>query len=99
MIVVDDAMIPAKVKQHDSRWSHMMSTLPGEEGTKELKIFATRVLGLRESYIQYEGQITEHYDLTKGKREQALKKGARAITWRQAAGILEAKGDGVEWTP
>lgn len=99
MIVVDDAMIPAQVRNYKSEWSHMMSTLPGEAGTAELVDFAKGKLKMIRGWIQHEGESREHFDLTKGKREEALRHGAAPITWRQAAEIMEAKEEGREWTP
>lgn len=42
---------------------HMMSTLPGEEGTKEL-VCVAKYLGLKPEWIQYKGTKRQHFDLS-----------------------------------
>jgi Protein of unknown function (DUF4031) len=76
---VDDAQIEAKVRNgrivHDDRWSHLVATTP-----RELHDFATRTLGLKRSYFQNHWPYP-HYDLTSGKRAQALANGAAPIEY------------------
>lgn len=86
-VYVDDAGIPAKVRNgsrvHDSRWYHLTADTPGE-----LHRFAEG-LGLKRSYFQggeKHGDLW-HYDLTEGKRQQAIKQGAQQVTWRDMPGI------------
>lgn len=55
--------------------SHMMSDLPGIDGTNELIGFAVR-LGLQKRWIQFTGTPREHFDLTESKHHLAIKKGA-----------------------
>ncbi len=55
--------------------SHMMSDLPGAEGTNELIGFAIK-LGLQKRWIQYPGTHKEHFDLTESKHKLAISKGA-----------------------
>jgi hypothetical protein len=65
---------------HTSRWSHLFA-----DTQEELHEFAAR-LGLRRSYYQGppEHEIW-HYDLTEGKRWQAIRQGAvTVITWRES---------------
>lgn len=57
------------------RTSHMMSDIPGEEGTKELLAFAVRIR-LQEDWIQHRGGSGEHFDLFDGAITRAAKKGA-----------------------
>lgn len=57
------------------RTSHMMSDIPGEEGTRELLAFALRI-GLKEEWIQHRGGSGEHFDLFDGAIGRAGKKGA-----------------------
>jgi Protein of unknown function (DUF4031) len=84
-VYVDDASIPAAVPNgqvvHDSRWSHLWA-----DTDEELHAFATR-LGLRRSYHQpaAEHHGFSHYDVTTGKRWQAIRLGAQAVSWRDAA--------------
>lgn len=75
-VYVDDASIPASVpnggRLHTSRWCHLMAdTLP------ELLQFADRI-GLRRSWVQDE-RSGVHFDVTAGKRRQAVAAGAIEI--------------------
>lgn len=97
-IYIDDALIPATVpngsRSVTSKWSHLMSDLPGDEGTRELIAFARR-LGMRPAWIQYRGTAKEHFDLTEGKRWQAIRLGAIQITYgHEGAALLAARRDG-----
>lgn len=78
-IYVDNAFIKAKVRQHDSRWCHMLSD---QEDPEELHLFA-EAIGLKRAYFQpaknYSPWWHQHYDLTEGKRKQAIAKGATEI--------------------
>lgn len=53
---------------------------------EELHAFAER-LDLKRAWFQQgsRGNVTAHYDLTAGKREQAIALGAVAETWREAS--------------
>lgn len=93
-IYVDDMRLQAKVGQFNSRWSHLMSDLPGEAGTKELLAFAHK-LGLRPGWIQHMGRTTEHFDVTDPKRLQALRLGAIPISYgHEGAALTHAKLSG-----
>ena len=90
MIYVDDIAIPATVRNgsrtHTSRWSHL--TADSEE---ELHAFAAR-LGLKRSYFQPGPDYAphwRHYDVTEGKRRQAIRLGARAVAWDKLPGIAD----------
>ena len=84
-VYVDNADIPASVpngnRVHTSHWCHMMAdTLP------ELLVFASRI-GLRRSWLQVK-KSGVHFDLTAGKRRQAVAAGAveievRSDEWRR----------------
>jgi hypothetical protein len=81
-VYVDDMLMEATVGRLTSRWSHMMA-----DSTDELVAFAKR-LGLRPAWIQHPGTWEEHFDLTEGKRLQAIGLGAMAIEcggdkWRE----------------
>jgi hypothetical protein len=95
-VYVDDASIPAAVGNgrvvHDSRWSHLFADTP-----EELHAFAAK-LGLRRSYFQPgrprgDGSPSRHwhYDLTAGKRAQAIRFGAQPVTSREAIEIIAAR--------
>jgi hypothetical protein len=87
LIYVDNAFIKAKVKQHNSSWCHLLSD---QQDPEELHLFAESI-GLKRSYFQ-PGQFCwwhQHYDLTEGKRQQAVAKGAKEIDIRQWIEIVE----------
>ncbi len=92
-VYVDDAHIPATVPngraRHTSTWCHLFA-----DTQDELHEFAAR-LGLRRSYFQPgrargDGSPSPywHYDVTASKRQQALRLGARAVTWRESLQII-----------
>lgn len=91
-VYVDDANIAARVQNgsrtHTSRWCHMTA-----DTTEELLTMA-RKLRLKDSWIQYPGTPLEHFDLTSGKRAQAVRLGVTEITWREGVAQLKAKRDG-----
>jgi Protein of unknown function (DUF4031) len=102
-VYVDDASIPATVAngraQHTSRWSHLFA-----DTQDELHEFAGR-LGLRRSYFQpgkprADGRPSPfwHYDVTAGKRQQAIRLGAQPVTWRDTAQIIRAREAAAERT-
>jgi Protein of unknown function (DUF4031) len=84
-VYIDDARIPARVPNgrvvHDSQWSHLVATTP-----RELHAFAARTLRLQRAWFQDHWPFP-HYDLTAGKREQALAKGAIAIRYGDAEAL------------
>lgn len=78
-VYVDNANIQADVANgnriHTSEWCHLMAdTLP------ELLKFANRI-GLRRSWLQNK-RSGVHFDLTAGKRRQAVRAGAIEIDTR-----------------
>ncbi|MFI6889936.1 DUF4031 domain-containing protein [Streptosporangium canum] len=88
-IYVDDAYIPAKVRQHISRWCHLFSDTSDEE----LHAFAAQ-LGLRRSYFQKPNgslQTHRHYDVTEGVRARAVALGAVEITRRAYVELINAE--------
>jgi hypothetical protein len=77
-VYVDDANIPATVAngraRHTSRWCHLFS----DTSDAELHEFAARI-GLKRAWFQKPDsplQTHRHYDLTAGKRRQAVAAGA-----------------------
>jgi hypothetical protein len=103
MIYVDDAGIQADVlneetgQTHSSRWYHLISD---QIDQTELHEFAVNKLKLRKSYFQPGKQLGrrdehdpsgDHYDLTEGKRQQAIKLGAKPIPASDLAAITMRK--------
>lgn len=92
-VYVDNARIPATVGGHTSRWSHLTA-----DTKEELHVFAAR-LGLRRTYFQTckAGNCPPatcphwHYDVTEGKRAQALRLGAAEMDIRQWGQLLAAR--------
>lgn len=96
-VYVDDAGIPASVQNgsvtHTSRWCHLVA-----DDEEELHEFALR-LGLRRSYFQIsklpapDSRAAQnwHYDLTAGKRAQAVRLGAVEVTSRQLSAIIDRR--------
>src|SRR6266487_6591438 len=95
-VYVDDSNIQATVPngraRHTSQWSHLFA-----DTQQELHEFAEK-LGLRRSYFQPgrprgDGSPSPHwhYDLTAGKRQQAIRLGAQPVTSREAVEIIAAR--------
>ena len=98
-VYVDDARIPARVGRLSSTWSHLIA-----DTQDELHEFASR-LGLRRSWFQDPTKTGKpfkakpgsraaqnwHYDVTEGKRRQAVALGAVEVTSREALAIIEAR--------
>jgi hypothetical protein len=80
-VYVDDMNLRADVPNGDhtvrGKWSHLFA---GTEA--ELKAFA-RKIGLKPEWIQHEGTHRVHFDVTAGKREQAIAEGATALTMHE----------------
>lgn len=64
------------------RASHCMSTLAGQAGTDELVAFAIGI-GLRPSWIQNQGEPTEHFDLFDGAIDRAIRAGVTVVPSRE----------------
>jgi hypothetical protein len=98
-VYVDDAAIAATVGRITSRWSHLIA-----DDQDELHDFAAW-LGLRRTWFQDPLTTTRglhptpgsraaenwHYDLTAGKRAQAIRLGAVPVTWRQMVEIINRR--------
>lgn len=98
-VYVDDARIPARVGRLSSTWSHLFA-----DTEDELHAFAAR-LGLRRSWFQDPTKTGKpfkakpgsraaqnwHYDVTEGKRRQAVALGAVEVSWREAVAIIDAR--------
>jgi len=81
-VYVDDMNLRADVPDGDQvvrgKWSHLYA-----DTEAELRAFAKQ-LGLRPEWIQHPGEIGVHFDVTARKRQQAIRQGARPVTWREA---------------
>jgi hypothetical protein len=99
-VYVDDAAIPATVGRITSCWSHLIA-----DDRDELHAFAAR-LGLRRAWFQDPSRTGKplarpgsraaenwHYDLTAGKRAQAIRLGAVPVTSRQMVQIITRRYD------
>ena len=60
-------------------WSHMISTLPGEEGHKELMDFATKI-GMNHRWLQKSGTAEEHFDIKASKYALARDHGSTLVS-------------------
>jgi len=96
-VYVDDAGIPASVRNgsrvHTSTWCHLTA-----DTQEELHAFAAR-LGLKRSYFQpgkpLGGKPSPfwHYDVTAGKRAQAVALGALEVPTRELPGICRTRSE------
>jgi hypothetical protein len=97
-VYVDDAGIPATVRNgartHTSTWCHLTADTPGE-----LHAFAAQ-LGLKRSCFQPGTPIGGkpspfwHYDVTAGKRAQAVNLGAVEVGYRDMPVLMRARETG-----
>jgi Protein of unknown function (DUF4031) len=79
----------AGVRQGD-RMYHVLSDLPGDAGTAELRAFVVRY-GMRPEWIQYAGTYREHFDAREDAGLLMLRHGARQATNREVGQVLAAK--------
>jgi hypothetical protein len=69
------------------KMSHLIA-----DSTEELLEFVDKI-GVARKWIQYAGTSKEHFDIAKGKRDLAIKKGAKAISYRELGAIcMKRKG-------
>ena len=91
-VYVDDFLFPADIPNgrviHSSNWSHLFNDGPDQE----LHEFAQR-LGLRREYFQHPGEWHRHYDVTQGKRWQAIRLGAIEVTSHEGTKILRGRDE------
>jgi hypothetical protein len=98
-VYVDDAFIRARVGRITSRWCHLFA-----DTEEELHVFAQSI-GLRRSWYQVpkgpggkglavpeslKAQMW-HYDITEGRRVDAVARGAVVVTRREAHNIMRAR--------
>lgn len=86
-VYIDDSRIKARVGSINGRWSHLTA-----DTDEELHEFAQQ-LGLRRSWFQENERAPwfNHYDVTESKRQEAIRLGAKSVTWREAAKLTTAK--------
>src|SRR5258708_22659463 len=81
-VYVDDMKLKAGVPDGGravrARWNHLFA-----DTEEELRAFAAKI-GLKPEWIQDPGGRHAHFDVTTGKRQQAIADGAKAVTWREA---------------
>lgn len=77
-VYVDDARIPMGLM----RMSHMIA-----DGTEELLTMADRIEVARR-HLQHAGMPDEHFDVSWGKRQLAVKLGAVPVTQRELVHII-----------
>lgn len=77
MIVYDTPRM-VEFRGRSRRSAHLMSTLLGDEGTRELDAFATSI-GMKVAWRQRTGEPSEHYDLFDSKIDQAFTAGATCV--------------------
>lgn len=70
--------------------AHLMSDLPGEEGTKELLQFGKQI-GLHPQWIQHKGEPKEHFDVWASKIDAALENGAKEVGLKGTVEIMQKK--------
>jgi hypothetical protein len=86
-MAVDDWQQKARVGRLAASWSHL--TVGPDDDLAELHEFARR-LGLQRRWFQDKPWPRQHYDVTESKRQQAIRLGAVAITWREAGEQMRA---------
>jgi hypothetical protein len=70
------------VDEPDKPFSRMLMCHMIADSRIELDVMADKI-GVARKWIQYPGTWKEHYDIAKGKRDQAIKLGAVALTNRE----------------
>src|SRR5260370_2483690 len=82
-VYVDDMNLQADVpdgrRAVRARWNHLFA-----DTEEELRAFAAKI-GLKAEWIQDPGGRHAHFDVTAGKRQQAIASGATAVTCREPA--------------
>jgi hypothetical protein len=89
--------LPAGVRRGD-RMYHVLSDLPGEAGSEELRAFVA-VCGVQPRWVQYAGTYREHFDVPPDTAECLLRGGARLATNREVGALLRAKRAGMTSPP
>ncbi|MGH2514995.1 MAG: hypothetical protein ACRDHP_05005 [Ktedonobacterales bacterium] len=79
----------AGVRRGD-RMYHVLSDLPGQEGSRELRAFVVHY-GLRPEWVQYAGTYREHFDAREPEGLAMLRDGARLATNREIGALLATR--------
>jgi hypothetical protein len=87
VIVMDT---PQRYPRDPRMWCHILSDLLGDAGRAELREFA-RSIGLKDCWLQHEGEPNEHYDTYGGRIELAREAGAKLVRRRELAEIVQRK--------
>lgn len=74
-VYVDNMKKLARVGTIRAEWSHLQA-----DTHEELMDFAKK-LGLKDTWLQHGGRITEHFDVTAAKRAMAISLGAVEVTY------------------
>lgn len=92
-IYVDDAHIPATIGRYKAHWSHLVTDSPDID---ELHCFA-EAIGLKLAWFQEFTKVGHlyrpHYDVTDGKRAEAIQAGATRISMREMSDVLRRARD------
>jgi len=80
-VYVDNAQLPfGRMKM-----CHMLA-----DTSEELRAMADKI-GLAQKHIQYEGAVSEHFDLSMSYRDKAIKEGAIPVEGKQLVALLKRK--------
>lgn len=90
MSVYVDALFDVRPEMVTGRWPYKQACHMTADTHEELEAMA-RQLRLQPQWIQHRGRPTEHYDLTPGKRAQAMRLGAREVTITESVLLTRAK--------
>ena len=95
-IFVDDMLRQGLVRSGDravsGRWSNLMA-----EDPKQLRWICAR-LGLQRSWLRFPGTVQEHFIVTSGVREAALRDGAVPLVWEHETNqFYRARRAGVQF--
>jgi 8-oxo-dGTP diphosphatase len=85
VIFGDDWLQHAQVGRLNRRWCHLFAG--PDDDLAELHVLAARA-GLARRWFQDKPWPHAHYDVTEGKRWQAIRAGAVPVTWREAGQMM-----------
>ena len=93
MIVFDHPQNwPRRPSLPEGPCAHLISSLPGEEGTNELLAFGAR-FGMKREWLHHRGTYREHFDIFEKGIAIAKENGAVEVDRRRFVSILHAKRD------
>jgi hypothetical protein len=82
--------LPRPGIRRGDRMYHLLSDLPGPEGSSEL-LDAARACGMPTRFIQYAGAYREHFDVHGPMVDILIERGARIATNREVGELLRMK--------